>query len=95
MESAGVWKRHVNALTREALEQLSVGGCQVPDCTHEDHDGRFYFHARCHPQAHAEVSYTAGTGVILIACAKCKRPITAVAVASANLAHLSQTRERA
>jgi hypothetical protein len=70
-------------LTMNELER-SVCACGKEDC-----DNRvIFFHGRCHPSAPAEVSYTKGSGKIVIACHECKTLIAEVAVAKPTLADL-------
>jgi hypothetical protein len=64
-------------LTRAELDAAS---CDTPGCDHASH-GPLFFHARCHPAAKVEASYDRALGAVLLACARCKRPIAAVAVA--------------
>jgi hypothetical protein len=71
---------------REALEKKVSGGCEVVGCDHKAHtkggDPTLYLHARCHPASALEVSYTAGSGCLKIACLKCHQVVAEVAVAS-------------
>jgi hypothetical protein len=64
----------------EDLEKGIEHGCQKPGCTHE-HDSTLFFLSRCHPEGQAEVSYTKGTGELLVACGICHKEIARVAVA--------------
>jgi hypothetical protein len=34
-----------------------------------------FLHARCHMEAGVEASYKKETGTLLIACARCKKPV--------------------
>ncbi len=67
-------------LTRNDLDAGVAGGCQVPDCKHEHHDGVIFLNGKCHTGAGVDVSYTAGTGLLRIECRECGRLIAEVAV---------------
>ena len=41
-----------------------------------------YFHQLCHPDAAIEASYKKQTGTLLVACARCQKPIAEVLVAA-------------
>lgn len=66
---------------KEDLDEAMKHGCQKPGCNHEGHD-TLYLHSRCHPQARAEVSYTVGSGHLVVACAHCKTPIVIASLAN-------------
>lgn len=63
-------------LTTAELER-TVCSCGEEQCD----NSTIFFHGRCHPEAPAEVSYTKGSGKIVIACHTCKKLIAEVAVA--------------
>lgn len=67
--------------TKAILDDVAAFGCQMPGCDHKNHDNTFFLHARCHPAADAEVSYTAGSGVLKVACRVCSKVIAEVKVA--------------
>jgi hypothetical protein len=69
------------ALTKQDLEKMLRGGCQTPGCNH-NHERTLYLHARCHPGAPVEASYTAGSGNLVVGCAICHKLIAVVAVES-------------
>lgn len=45
------------------------------------HDNTFFLHARCHIRGRVEVSYTAGSGILKVACRECGKVIADVKVA--------------
>ncbi len=58
-------------------QDLDAAICDVPDCTYVGHDP-LVLQAPCHPRAGFAVQYH--TGVLLILCQRCQRPVTRVAV---------------
>ena len=64
------------SLNLHDLDHIASHGCQVPGCTHEGHSGEFFLHGQCHPKAHLQVSYRAGTGTVRVSCAECGQPVT-------------------
>jgi hypothetical protein len=71
------------ALNRIDLERAVLSGCEVPLCDHKNHERTrtLYLHGRCHLGAKVDVSYTSGSGVVLVACAICKKLIAEIKVA--------------
>src|SRR5271163_426821 len=65
-------------LFREQFEKISVNGCQIPGCKHEDHDVLF-IHARCHLEGHVKASYQE-EDVLRIVCGKCGQFICDAAI---------------
>ena len=65
-------------LYREDLEAL--GRCGVPGCTRDHRDDEVYLHAQCHPASPVWARYRGD--VLTIECARCRRPVIAVVVAS-------------
>lgn len=63
-------------LTTAELER-SVCACGAEDCD----NSTIFLHGKCHPEAAAEVSYTKGSGKIVINCHKCKKLVAEIAVA--------------
>ncbi len=66
-------------LTKPDLDEIASRGCQSPGCTHEAH-GPIFIHGVCHDGGHIEASYEAGSGVLMIACRQCRKPIARIAV---------------
>lgn len=66
-------------LTKIQLDLMIAGGCDTPGCKHEDH-GTLFLHPRCHPNTKMEISYTVGSGVLVIACLKCHKLIAEIKV---------------
>ncbi len=64
----------------EDLEKAILRGCQVPGCDHKEHDTLFV-KQKCHPEGWCEISYSKGSGILLVACSVCHRPITRIAIA--------------
>jgi len=73
----------MDPLTVEDMERALVMGCQVPGCTHENHD-TLYLDQRCHPKAGVSARYTKGSGKVVIECFRCKKPVFEFLVASSN-----------
>jgi len=69
----------MNGLTKIQLDLMAANGCEIPDCTH-DHSGEIFLRPRCHVNRQPEVSYTRGSGVLIIACSECHRLVAAIAV---------------
>lgn len=65
----------------ETLEFLAEQGCGNPECTHDHKDGIVYLRQVCHPEAALDLSYTKGTGVLVIECHECKKFVGEVTVA--------------
>jgi hypothetical protein len=63
---------------RHDLDELTVRGCQIPDCTNHHHE--MFLHASCHPVAQLEVSYHMG-GILILSCGECHAVVSRIAVA--------------
>ena len=64
-------------LYREDFEQSR---CDCASCRETQHSSEMYFHPRCHPQSPTWVRYRGD--VLTVECAKCRREVVAVVVAS-------------
>lgn len=70
----------MNLVTKESLEKMLLGGCQVPGCGCSA--PVLFFHGKCHPTSPVEVGYEKGSGKLEIGCAVCHRHIATVLVQS-------------
>lgn len=61
-------------LTRAALD---VFRCDVDAEGHE----RLFLHAACHPSEGTRASYSKSSGILEIACRKCRKPVVQIQVA--------------
>lgn len=68
----------VDKLTTLELDLLAAGGCQDPDCRHEDHRGAVL---RCREHRLSGVDVTYWAGELAIRCHACHRELTVVLVA--------------
>jgi hypothetical protein len=70
----------MKTLAVSQLEDMVAQGCTMPGCTHTEHNEVFVVQ-RCHPGAGLNVSYTKGSGMLLIACKVCEAPVVQIGVA--------------
>lgn len=70
----------MKTLAISQLEDMVAQGCGVPGCTHKEHNEVFIVQ-RCHPGVGLEVSYTKGSGALLITCKACHASVTQIGVA--------------
>jgi len=66
--------------TKVDFDLAAAAGCEVPGCTHKDHD-ELFLHPKCHPGAGIQVSYKRGAGFMRLCCNRCKRHIVDVLLA--------------
>ena len=71
----------VYPMVSEVLDQITQGGCDVPDCDH-DHS-TLYLEPRCHPGKGCNVIYYRGASIIHFECAKCAKPVASFHLPSA------------
>ena len=64
-------------LYREDFDQLS---CDCPACRETQRSNELYFHPRCHPESPTWARYRGD--VLTVECAKCRRVVVSVVVAS-------------
>jgi hypothetical protein len=62
-------------------KDLDASSCSTPGCNHKAHDGGLLLGARCCQSSSLRVLYMAD-GVLEIRCAKCRKPVCAIEVAS-------------
>jgi hypothetical protein len=67
------------ALAVHSLERMMEGGCGTPGCSCRS--DTLSLTQVCHPNAGLRASYTRGTGVLTLTCAKCHTLLADVAVA--------------
>lgn len=67
------------ALNQKDLDAAVAKGCQVPDCTHDNHGEGLYLGGKCHKGKGVSVCYK--DGVLKITCKECRAFIADVAVA--------------
>jgi hypothetical protein len=73
----------MNAITKIQLDVIAAGGCTDPNCKEPHHGEKFFLHSKCHPAARCEVSYTRGSGVLVVSCAECHQVLAPIAVKEA------------
>jgi len=70
-------------LNQTDLDRVASKGCQVPGCTHENHN-QVYLHARCHIDAQVSAQYVA-PDALQISCADCGKFVCRVAVEQTSI----------
>ena len=61
-------------------EDFDSSECDCPACRETQHTNELYFHPRCHPESPTWVRYRGD--VLTVECAKCRREVVSVVVAS-------------
>lgn len=66
----------------EDLDAALAKGCQVPNCEHSHGPiTELYLHQRCHAGAGLEAWYQQGSGIVILHCRVCRKPVVNIAVA--------------
>lgn len=63
-------------LTRSELDTAGCA-CGAPDCP----DDGLFWHSRCHPDTPTWGEYRKSTGVLILRCAECEKPVQSFYVA--------------
>ncbi len=64
-------------LTREIMDHMTSGGCEIPDCDHNHEPDPVYIEPGCHPGDGCSVTHHRDMGVLHFLCATCGQPIVA------------------